>query len=311
MYPRSPAAIFAALALNWRRAAHLFAFALALVMVSLPGRALASDADVQTSWRLLDYIGVDYAGAVADGKVISSAEYGEMTEFAAQVETRLKALPAKPAKADLLRRSATLRSAIAAKSAPAVVAEQSHLLASALLAAYPVPLAPGTPPDLNRAAKLYAENCASCHGVNGDGRGRDAAKLDPPPIAFTDKERADQRSLFGLYQVISQGLDGTAMQSFEALPEADRWALAFYAGHFAYPDAAASEGERLWRERADIRSKYPNLAALVGTTPAALARDLGPKTLRCSRPFCADIRMPSPLVPTARLRLRANASPKA
>jgi len=122
MYPRSPAAIFAALALNWRRAAHLFAFALALVMVSLPGRALASDADVQTSWRLLDYIGVDYAGAVADGKVISSAEYGEMTEFAAQVETRLKALPAKPAKADLLRRSATLRSAIAAKSAPAVVA---------------------------------------------------------------------------------------------------------------------------------------------------------------------------------------------
>lgn len=277
MYPRSPAAIFAALALNWRRAAHLFAFALALVMVSLPGRALASDADVQTSWRLLDYIGVDYAGAVADGKVISSAEYGEMTEFAAQVETRLKALPEKPAKEDLLRRSATLRSAIAAKSAPAVVAEQSHLLASALLAAYPVPLAPGTPPDLNRAAKLYAENCASCHGMNGDGRGRDAAKLDPPPIAFTDKERADQRSLFGLYQVISQGLDGTAMQSFEALPEADRWALAFYAGHFAYPDAAASEGERLWRERADMRSKYPNLAALVGTTPAALARDLGPK----------------------------------
>ncbi|AMK20211.1 MULTISPECIES: cytochrome c/FTR1 family iron permease [Sphingobium] len=272
-----PAAISADFALGRRSTAHLVALALILIVFALPGRALASDADVQTSWRLLDYIGVDYAGAVSNGKVISSAEYGEMTEFASQVESRLKALPAKPAKAALLERSAALRSAIAAKAAPAVVAEQSHLLASALLAAYPVPLAPSSPPDLSRGAKLYAENCASCHGMNGDGRGPDAAKLDPPPIAFTDKERADQRSLFGLYQVITQGLDGTAMQSFEALPEGDRWALAFYVGHFAYPETAATQGERLWRERSDIRSKYPNLAALVGATPAALARDLSPK----------------------------------
>lgn len=108
MYLRLPAAISAAVAFRWDRTAHLFAFALALLVLSLPGRALASDADVQTSWRLLDYIGVDYVGAVANGKVISPAEYGEMTEFAAQVEARLKALPAKPAKSDLLRRSAAL-----------------------------------------------------------------------------------------------------------------------------------------------------------------------------------------------------------
>jgi high-affinity iron transporter len=277
MYLRLPAAPSTAFAFKWCSTANLVVLAFALIVIVLPGRALASDADVQTSWRLLDYIGVDYAGAVSNGKVISSAEYAEMSEFAGQVETRVRALAPTSAKADLLRRSGTLRNAIAAKAPPAMVAEQSRALAAALLAAYPVPLAPSSPPALTRAAALYAQNCAACHGASGDGHGPDAAKLDPPPIAFTDKARADQRSLFGLYQVISQGLDGTAMQSFAALPEADRWALAFHAGQFAYPETAARDGERLWRGDAALRAKYPNLAALVGVTPAALAADIGPE----------------------------------
>lgn len=263
-------------AARWSCFAHWAALAVAVLMMALPAKAWASDAEVQTTWRLLDYVAVDYSRAVSDGSVISTAEYAEMTEFAGQVETRIQTLAPNPAKAALLRRSASLRQAIAAKTPPETVAEQSRGLASALLAAYPVPLAPSAPPDLTRVAALYAQNCASCHGAGGDGRGPDAAKLDPPPIAFTDKARADQRSLFGLYQVISQGLDGTAMQSFETLPEADRWALAFHAGQFAYLEAAAREGERLWREDSAIRAKYPNLAALVGVTPAALAADVGP-----------------------------------
>jgi high-affinity iron transporter len=251
------------------------ALAFAILVLSCPARAEASDADVQTTWRLLDYIAVDYSGAVSEGRIISGAEHAEMTEFAGQVETRIEALAPTSAKPDLLRRTKALRSAIAAKAPPTAVAEQSRVLASTLLAAYPVPLAPSTPPDLTRAAALYSQNCASCHGMNGDGHGRDAAKLDPPPIAFTDKARAEQRSLFGLYQVISQGLDSTGMQSFAALPEGDRWALAFHAGQFAYPESLAREGERLWREDAAIRAKYPNLAALVGATPAALTGDVG------------------------------------
>ena len=42
--------------------------------------------------------------------------------------------------------------------------------------------------------------------------------------------------------MITQGLDGTAMPSFDSLSVDDRWALAFYAGHFAFPDTAATEG---------------------------------------------------------------------
>ena len=49
--------------------------------------------------------------------------------------------------------------------------------------------------------------------------------------------------------MISQGLEGTAMQSFAQLPDADSWALAFRAGRFAYPDALAQQGEAIWDRR--------------------------------------------------------------
>ena len=80
--------------------------------------------------------------------------------------------------------------------------------------------------------------------------------------------------MFGLYQVITQGLEGTSMGSFASLPEEDRWALAFHSGRFAYPNAAA--GERVWREDESVRRAVPDMAALAAITPAALAAKIGP-----------------------------------
>jgi len=171
--------------------------------------------------------------------------------------------------------AARLQHAIADKADAEQVADIAHDLAAALLAAYPVPLAPKKAPDFARGATLFGQNCAACHGEAGDGHGQDAAKLDTPPIAFTDAERARQRSVFALYQVITQGLDGTAMASFDGLPTDDRWALAFYAGHFAFPDLAAAEGERLWKQDASLHRVIPDLRTPVGTTPAALASKIG------------------------------------
>lgn len=240
------------------------------------GPVWAKDADVQTTWRLLDYVAVDYGGAVSGGRVVSTSEFAEMNEFAGQIVSRLGQLPDKPAKAGLIRSANQLRASVAAKAEPSTVALQARSLAAALLAAYPVPLAPTSMPNLDRGAALYAQNCSSCHGAAGDGHGPNAAKLNPPPIAFTDGTRARQRSLFGLYQVITQGLDGTAMVSFDSLPSDDRWALAFYVGGFAFPQPQAAQGESIWRDDAAIRARYPNLAAFIGATPASLAADLGP-----------------------------------
>jgi high-affinity iron transporter len=237
--------------------------------------ATAQQGDVQTSWRLLDYVAVDYPGAVQDGKVVSAAEYKEMVEFAGSVRERIGALPQHPAKARLRAEADGLRAAIGRKAPPPEVAKLAHGLAADLIVAYPVPLAPRAMPDAARGAALYAENCASCHGVAGDAKTPLAASLDPPPIAFAERERARERSLFALYQVIDQGLEGTAMQSFGHLPEADKWALAFRAGRFAYPDALVQEGRRLWEGDAGLRALVPDAAALTGLTEAGLGQRIG------------------------------------
>lgn len=248
-----------------------------LLGAALPLRAAAQEATpgAETAWRLLDYIAVDYPGAVSGGRVISEAEYAEMREFSTSVRTRIAALPAHEARPRLLAESSVLISAVEARETPETVARQARSLADDLLAAYPTPLAPQAIPDLPRGAALYAEQCAVCHGATGRGDGPGAAGLEPPAIAFTDRDRARERSLFGLYQVIGQGLDGTAMASFAHLSTEDRWALAFYVGGFAYPEDTGRAGERAWRDDPALRTAVTDLEALTQVTPATLEASLG------------------------------------
>jgi len=233
--------------------------------------ALAAKANpqVQQLWQLLDYIAVDYAAAVQDGEVVSELEYGEMQEFSATVSERLAGLPAEPALPDLQARAQALQQAIADRADPSEVDRQARALADALLEAYPVPRGPAEVPDLARADTLYHQYCASCHGPTGAGDGPAGAGLEPAPIAFTDLERARQRSVFGLQQVIENGLEGTSMASYAQLPEADRWALAFHIGQMAFPDS--DTGKALWERRADVRAALPDLDALVQALPASIA----------------------------------------
>ena len=247
----------------------------ALAALLIPAAAIAEPGDVQTAWRLLDYMAVDYGGAVANGRIKSASEYAEMNEFAASVSTRLQGLPAKPERQALIQRAANLQAVIAEKGSTEQVATLAHGLAADLLRAYPVPLAPDKAPNLVSSDALFRQSCASCHGMTGNGRGPDAAKLATPPIAFTDAERARQRSVFALYQVVTQGIDGTAMQSFADLPNDQRWALAFRAGSFAFTDAQAREGERLWKSDPTLRRRIPDLKTLVALTPAALGAAIG------------------------------------
>lgn len=238
--------------------------------------ALAANDDVQVSWRLLDYLGVDYSGAVKNGAVISTSEYAEMREFSGSVSQRIAGLPANPAKAALVSQSNELVLAIERKADPAQVQAISKKLAAALLAAYPIALAPPKLPDLGRGSKLFNQTCAACHGSNGDAKTAIAAKLDPPPVAFADRSRADQRSPFALYQVIDQGIEGTAMVSFSSLPTQDRWDLAYYASRFAYPASLRDEGKSIWESDSGLRKSIPDLAALSGLTAKDLAARIGP-----------------------------------
>ena len=242
----------------------------------------ALDSDLRQIWQLLDYVGVDYGGAVANHAIVSATEYQEMQEFVATARTRLAALPAGPDRDAQLVRADELVAAVAAKADAEDVARRAQGLADALLAAYGIAVAPRGLPDLARAEPLYAAQCASCHGPTGRADGPAAAALTPPPIAFADAARARERSVFALYQVISQGVAGTAMPAFTTLSDADRWALAFRVGSFAYPTAVQREGEQQWRSTPALRSRFPNLDAITRVTEAELATTVGPSTARAT-----------------------------
>src|SRR5437868_9254222 len=221
--------------------------------------AAAPPADVQTTWQLLDYLAVDYGGAVRDGKVVSASEYAEMREFSASAAEKIEGLPANPAKPQLVAEGKRFAAMIDVKASPRDVSSAAHSLGQHLLAAYPVPLGPKQAPDLSRGAQLFQQNCASCHGAKGDAQTAMARQLNPPPIAFADHHRASQRSPFALYQVINQGIEGTAMQSFAQLPDQDKWALAYQASRFAYPEALVEQGKRIWASDAAVRKAIPDL----------------------------------------------------
>lgn len=254
----------------------LWAAVLAIVLAtSFAMPAYAETAPAQTIWRLLDYVAVDYPGAVAGGRVINQAEYVEMEEFSDGIQARIAELPPHAARAELLRDAKGLKAAVASKAEPTTISMRARLLGRKLLAAYPVPLAPSSLPDLGRGATLYAENCSSCHGASGNGRGPAARGMDPAPIDFTDRARARERSVFGLYQVIEQGLEGTAMPSSAHLSSEDRWALAFHVGRYAYPETLTAAGQQALARNKNARRQLPDLAALVAMTPAQLEQTLG------------------------------------
>ena len=261
------------------------------------------EASVRQLWQLLDYVAVDYHGAVANGAVASESEYAEMREFADNAVKGLQALPPNPAKDELVASAAQLRQAVLRHADAGEVAALAQRTSTSLLAAYPIPVAPKALPDLQRGAALYQSQCASCHGPQGHGDGPLAASLKPSPIAFSDPERAGSRSLLALYQTVSQGVAGTSMAGFATLPDSDRWALAFYVGTLSHSDAMRLHGGQLWQGDASARAKFPDLAALTTssesvlatTVPADVARDLTaylrshPQALQADQPGSLDL----------------------
>lgn len=249
----------------------------AILMCALSGATMAQPAmaaeqtAVRQIWQLLDYISVDYQGAVSSGEVINQTEYTEMRDFTRRATDGLMALPTSPGRQELVNLSKDLVAAVDAKSESAQISSTAQALADKLLQAYPIPAAPLNTPDVQQGKALYQDQCVSCHGVTGAGDGPLAAQLDPSPIAFTDPDRAQSRSPLALYQSTSLGVAGTSMPSFDQLSEQDRWALAYYVSTLSYDPAMRANGKALWQ--ADVsRFGLADLTQLTAESERTLAQ---------------------------------------
>lgn len=256
-----------------------------LVASAATAQSVTPAEDIKQLWQLIDYIAVDYSGAIENGEVISEGEYAEMLDFTDIASKQARVLSEHPSKNGLIETLDELREAVIQKADSGAVAGLANDANAVLIAAYPFPVTPTSIPDLQRGATLYSEQCAACHGVSGGGDGILAHNLDPEPIAFTDAERARMRSVMALYQVITQGVEGTSMPGFTALAEQDRWALAFFVGTLAHDDATRARGEHLWSSDAAVKNYFTDLAAVTTATEAAAAKVLPEEVARAATAY--------------------------
>jgi mono/diheme cytochrome c family protein len=88
-----------------------------------------------------------------------------------------------------------------------------------------------SPQSIAAGQQLYQSNCSRCHGVNGDGKGTDAAALARPPADFRVHVPYHTDEL--LFNWITNGI-GTIMPGWSTvLTEDDRWNIINYL-HYAF-----------------------------------------------------------------------------
>ena len=84
---------------------------------------------------------------------------------------------------------------------------------------------PATEASVSRGKNMYMKFCINCHGPVGDGNGRAAPHLNPPPLNFTLLRRhlEDDKYIGGiLYYQIMNGITGTSMPYFKKDLESEK-----------------------------------------------------------------------------------------
>jgi len=181
--------------------------------------------------RLSSIVGVaveEYAKAVDDhGKLISKDEFDETYGFltdARQVATRLNGYGAVRTRAIL----DSLIQAVAQKAPPPSVRMLHQRFSASLGTAGAMDL-PTAPLDTAEGHRLYAKNCASCHGMTGAGDGPMAHTVSTAPPGIGVPKLTPELTPTLAYNVISVGVRGTAMPAFAStLTPQQRWNIISY-----------------------------------------------------------------------------------
>ncbi len=232
---------------------------------------------LQQMQQLVDYVGVDYPGAVIQGKVQNQVEYDEMLDFAGTISELAKNLPMSDVRETVQKEVFLLKDLVVKKASAKQVSRTTGSIRQLLIDGYDLSVVPGKLPDLQRGKALYASQCTACHGVTGKGDGALAAELEPTPTNFTDLERYRQRTLYGLYSTITHGVEGTAMKSYANLTNEDRWALAFHVGRLAPAPDMLSAGEQAFLA-SNGNAVMLDKQALTTLTPVEVIEKYGDQT---------------------------------
>lgn len=99
---------------------------------------------------------------------------------------------------------------------------------------------PSRRPSVQKAAALYAENCANCHGVDGKGQVPDARD-------FSDADYLRGEEPLRFYRIISDGR-GSMPGWRDKLSADERWDLTFYTWRFVVSSEVLAQGKAIYEQ---------------------------------------------------------------
>ena len=132
--------------------------------------------------------------------------------------------------------------------------------------------------NIEAGRHVYNFRCSACHGVLGEADGPVAPYLDPRPRNFLFANFKFRTTVFSelpldedLYRTITRGVPGTAMPSWQALPEEQRWQAVYYIKYLArdYYEDPEFDPRRTGDEGETYLIEVPPASA---TTPELIAR---------------------------------------
>ena len=263
----------------WSRLQHRVLGLGALILVALLAASTAfADESAKRLLALIDYIDSDYKNAVQAGKILNASEYQEQLEFSKRVMELFQQLKQvdKSDKAGIEGDLKILVNQIESKADPKAVSGTATVIGKKIRDTYNIIPHPRQLPSFEAGKKLFAENCAQCHGETGKGDGPSRATMNPKqplPANFTDPEFADGLSPFKAFNAISFGVENTAMASFAALSEEERWQLAFYVLSLRFSESQSKAGESLLQKNR-VPAELTDVAALSTLTGSQLSDKL-------------------------------------
>lgn len=224
--------------------------------------------------RVADIVGVAMAeyeqGVDASGRIVLQLEYDEAVLFlqtAREAAMRISGSGAESARLAL----DSLSAGVARRVPPRLLDPWRDMLLTALGADAALEM-PTRAVDLAAGARLYAQHCATCHGVRGLGDGPSAAGMEPPPPALGSASDMREVAPALMYRIVSVGIAGTQMTGWEELLSADdRWSIVAWLGGLRVPAGGTlATGEGLWLQR--CASCHGVGGASNGTVSASLSR---------------------------------------
>ena len=245
-----------------------------LTLLAATSAAFAQD-QARRLVALLDYLGGDYQNAVQNGKIVNKDEYAEMQEFSKRIIELIGQLKAieKTDKAQIEPMLKSLVGEVEKKGDEKTVAKLANDAKERLIATYKIVPHPRQLPALADGRTIFIENCLQCHGPGGkgDGPGRESMNPKTPlPANLTDPEFMAGLSPFKAYNTVSFGIENTAMASFAALSDDQRWQVAFYALALRFPAETSAAGEA-WLKGKSLPPDLVNVATLATTSDGELS----------------------------------------